>query len=194
MDALFGIVGGLAGGLFYTLLLPKFNFILGPDLDIITLNSLIGNNDFIFYPLVFVFGCLFIVAAFLLHKKEKLKDMKWLFSGIALALLNAIVILSALTNRPIGASTAYPYIVDALAGVTNNVYFSKIQVPGHWEVIFLSGAFIAGLIVSLIKKEFKFILIHDNWKRFKGISNYNRILWSIAGGFILIFGARMAGG
>jgi uncharacterized membrane protein YedE/YeeE len=194
LDALFGIIGGLAGGLIYTLLLPSFNFILGPNLGKITLNSLIGNNGFIFFPLVFVFGGICIATAFLLHKKERIKDMKWLFAGIALAVLNAIVFLSAVTNRPIGASTTYPYIADALAGITNNDYYTKIQAPGNWELIFLSGAFISGLVVSLLKKEFKFILIHNNWKKFKGVSNYNRILWSLAGGFILIFGARLADG
>ena len=73
-------------------------------------------------------------------------------------------------------------------------YFNKIKTPGNWELIFLAGAFLAGLFISLIKKEFKLTLIHDNWKKFKNNSNGSRIAWSFIGGFILIFGARMAGG
>jgi len=46
----------------------------------------------------------------------------------------------------------------------------------------------------LIKKEFKFVLMHENWLRFKDSSPLKRTLWAFTGGFILIFGARMAGG
>ncbi|HUX56508.1 MAG TPA: YeeE/YedE thiosulfate transporter family protein [Bacteroidales bacterium] len=70
----------------------------------------------------------------------------------------------------------------------------KIQKPGNWELIFLSGAFLAGLIISLIKKDFKITLIHNNWKKYKGDSAVKRVVWSFIGGFLLITGARMAGG
>ena len=46
----------------------------------------------------------------------------------------------------------------------------------------------------MIKKEFQFKLIYSNWERFKGNSKLKRIIWAFIGGFILIFGARMAGG
>lgn len=36
--------------------------------------------------------------------------------------------------------------------------------------------------------------MYDNWKKYKNDSSKSRILWSLIGGFILIFGARMAGG
>jgi uncharacterized membrane protein YedE/YeeE len=61
-------------------------------------------------------------------------------------------------------------------------------------LIFLIGAFIAGLINSLLKKEFRLKLIHSNWKRYKGSSPLKRIIWAFAGGLILIIGARLAGG
>jgi len=129
-----------------------------------------------------------------MNKKDEVKDMKWLYAGIALAVLNFIVFLSFTTNRPIGASTSYPYCADLLTGTTQNSYFEKIMIPGNWEMIFLSGAFLAGLIISLVKKEFKLTLIHDNWKKYRDNSNSQRIIWSFVGGFILIFGARIAGG
>jgi uncharacterized membrane protein YedE/YeeE len=192
-DALIGIIGGLVGGLVYTLLLPSITGILGPDFGSISLNSLIGTN-FVFYLLSFITAGIFIVISFWLHKKDKIKNYKWLYSGIALAVLNPIVFLTTTTNRPIGASTSFPYIADILAGITQNNYFNKIENSGNWEVIFLSGAFLAGLIISLAKKEFKFTLIHSNWKKFKGSSATKRIIWSFTGGFLLIIGARMAGG
>ncbi len=194
VDALTGIIGGLLGGLVYTLSFPFLQGILGPDLGKISLNSLTGNHEILFYLLAFIIGGALIWFSFLMNKKEKSGDMKWLYAGILLALLNAVVFLSATTGRPMGASTTYPYFADLLTGTTQNSYFEKIRTPGNWELIFLAGAFSAGLIFSLIKKDFRIVLIHDNWKRYRDNSSASRITWSFVGGFILIFGARMAGG
>ena len=194
IDALIGIIGGLFGGLTYTLILPSIQGFLGPDFGKISLYSLVGTNSLIFYILFFVIGAGFVGLAFGLHKIDKVKDMKWLYAGIGLAILELIVFLSFATNRPIGASTAYPYLANLLTGTTQNSYFEKIQKSGNWELIFLAGAFISGLFLSLVRKDFKITLIHENWKKYKSDSVSQRIIWAFVGGFILIFGARMAGG
>ena len=194
IDALLGITGALFGGFIYTVLLPSIQNILGPDLGSFSLYTLIGQHHFIFYLVDVLIGVAFVWAAFGLNKLEKAPDMKWLYAGIGLALLNAIVFLSVGTNRIIGASTAYPYVADLITGTTNNNYFPKIQGPGQWEVLFLTGAFVSGIVISLFRKEFKITLIHSNWEKYKGNSVAKRIIWSFVGGFILIFGARMAGG
>src|SRR5664279_744704 len=194
IDALLGIAGALLGGFVYTVLLPFTIQILGPDLGSISLFTLLGQHHFIFYIVDIIVGAAFVWIAFVLNKIENKPDLKWLYAGIGLALLNAIVFLSVGTNRIIGASTAYPYVADLVTGTTANSYFPKIQGPGHWELLFLTGAFAAGLIISLIKKEFKIVLIHSNWEKYKGGSVSKRVIWSFIGGFILIFGARMAGG
>lgn len=193
LDAVIGIIGGLAGGVFYTLVLPFIAPVLGPNFGKISLNSLLGSNS-LFFVTLFIIGAFFIFLSFYLHKKDKNKSIKWIRSGIALALLNVVVFSSGVTNRPVGASTAFPYVADLLTGIVNNDYFNKIKAAGNWEVVFLTGAFIAALSISLIKKDFKFVLIHDNWKKYKGDSQLKRVIWSFTGGFILIFGARMAGG
>jgi uncharacterized membrane protein YedE/YeeE len=193
LDALVGIIGGLFGGLFYTMVLPYIKPVLGPDLGAISLNSVMGTNT-LFFVVTIIAGAVFSYAAFYLHKKDKDQSRKWILAGIALAVLNLIVFSAAVTNRPIGASTTFPYVADLLSGYTDNDYFKAIQTPGNWELIFLTGAFLAGLIISRIRKDFKLILIHDNWKKHKGNSRSERIIWSFIGGFILLFGARMAGG
>ncbi len=193
LDALLGIIGGLIGGLIYTLLLPSIKSILGPDLGTVSINSLAGNGA-LFYLLVLVLGIMFIGIAFWLQKIEKTKNYRWLAAGIALAVLNVFVFSKYGSNRPIGASTSYPYFADMLAGVTQNDYFAKIEKPGHWELIFLAGAFLAGLVFSLAKKTFRITLVHENWEKYKGASKVNRGIWAFVAGFILIFGARMAGG
>jgi uncharacterized membrane protein YedE/YeeE len=192
-DALIGIIGGLFGGLIYTILLPSIQGILGPDFGKLSMNSIIGN-DFVFYFLSIIIGIAFIWISFLIHKKENVKDLKWLYAGIALAVLNVITFSTVVADRPIGASTTYPYLCDYSFGLTQNNYFEKIQKPGSWELVFLFGAFLSALIISVMKKEFKLTLIHSNWKKYKGSSPFKRILWSFIGGFILIIGARMADG
>jgi len=194
VDALIGIIGGLVGGFVYTLIVPSIQSILGPDLGSISLFTLVGQHHFIFYLLDIILGAAFVWAAFWLNKKEKATDLKWLYSGIGLAVLNGIVFLEVVSDRIIGASTAYPFVADSITGTTGNVYFTKIQVPGQWEVLFLAGAFISGIVISLFRKEFKITLIHSNWERYKGNSVSKRLIWSFIGGFILIIGARMAGG
>jgi uncharacterized membrane protein YedE/YeeE len=194
VDALLGIIGGLVGGFVYTLIFPSIQSILGPDLGTISLYTLLGKNHFIFYMIDIILGATFVWAAFWLNKKEKSTDLKWLYSGIGLAVLNGVVFLEVVSNRIIGASTAYPYVADFVTGTTNNNYFPKIQGPGQWEVLFLTGAFISGIVISLLRKEFKITLIHSNWAKYKGNSVAKRIIWSFIGGFILIIGARMAGG
>ena len=194
LDALVGILGGLLGGLFYTLLLPSIKIVLGPNLGKLSLYSLMSQHGFVFYLLVVIIGVLLIYFAFYLNKKDKSLDKKWLYSGIGLAVLNLVVFLKVTTNRPIGASTSYPYVGDVLAGLQSDTYFQKIQTPGHWELIFLAGAFLAGLIISIISKRFEIKMIHERWQYYKGKSQLKRVVWAFVGGFILIFGARMAGG
>jgi len=193
LDAFIGIIGGLFGGLIYTLILPLISPILGPNFGAISLNSLVGSGP-LFYILTAIVGLLFMGMAFWMDKIEKKSSKKWLISGIGLGLLNPIVLLAATTNRPIGASTSYPYLADFFAGLSQNNYFLKIKTPGHWELIFLGGAVLAGLIAALIQGNFKLKWVHSNWEEKKGPSSVKRIIWAFIGGFVLIFGARVAGG
>ena len=193
IDALLGIIGGLLGGLVYTLTLPSMQSMLGPDLGAISLNTLVTSKT-MFYFLIFSIGALFIYISFWLNKKDKTQGKKWIYAGIALAILNTIIFSSFAFNRPIGASTSFPFAADYLTGFIDNDYFNSIKGAGHWELLFLGGAFLAGLLISILKKEFQFKLIYSNWERFKGTSKPKRIIWSLIGGFVLVFGARMAGG
>jgi hypothetical protein len=194
LDALTGIIGALLGGLVYTLAVPSIQGMLGPNVGSISLFSLVGDRPVLFYVLLFVLGAAFIAAAFGVHKLEKTSNKAWIIAGIALAVLNAIVFSGITFNRPIGASTTYPYLANLLTGTTANSYFENIKGAGSWELVFLSGAFVSGLILSLLRKDFKLTLIHKNWEKYKGTSAPKRIIWAFAGGFIMIFGARMAGG
>lgn len=193
IDAFVGILGGIAGGVVYTLLQPAFQGIFGPNLGSFSLQSAVEGGVF-YYLLVFVIGAVLILAAFLLNRMEGKKNYNWLYAGIGLAVLNAIVFLTAVFDRPIGASTTFPYVGDIIAGLSQTDYFQAIRAPGHWELIFLAGAMLSGLVISLIRKEFKIKLIHSGWSKTEGFSPVKRIVWAFIGGFIMLMGARMAGG
>jgi hypothetical protein len=166
---------------------------MGHDLGEISLRSAVGSG-ILFYILLFVFGLTLVVVALWLNKLEMKKNYTWLYAGIVLAVLDAVVFLTAVSNRPIGASTTYPYVGDLMTGLTQNDYFTAIEKPGHWELIFLAGAFLSGIVVSLLRKDFKIQLIHSGWAKTEGNSPMKRVVWAFIGGFILLFGARMAGG
>jgi len=193
MDALVGIVGGICGGIVYTLVQPSIQGMLGPDLGKLSLQSAMGGGS-LYYILVFVFGFALVAIAFWLNKLENKKNYNWLYAGIGLAILNCIVFLTTVFDRVIGASTSYPYVGDLLTGLTQNDYFVSTVKPGKWELIFLAGSMLSGLVVSLIRKDFKIQLIYSGWSKTEGVSKTKRIIWAFVGGFILLIGARMAGG
>ncbi len=194
LDAMIGIVGGLVGGLVFTLLLPFVKIFIGPHFGKISIFTLLGNNTTFTFLVSLVISLFMIYSAFLLNKKDENKSMDWFYAGLLLGLLNPIIFLKFVQNRPIGASTAYPYIIDRLLGLTSNPYFLKIQKPGEWEVLFLLGAFVAGFTFSILRRKFELKLIQPRWEKYKGNLPLKRIFYAFVGGFILIFGARLAGG
>ena len=192
LDAMVGILGGLAGGLVYTLVLPSIGAILGPNIGSYSLYTALGASPLIFYPTMILSGLAFIIVAFVVHRLDKSQDKSWIIAGIGIAVLNTFIFQYA--DRPIGASTFFPYVADNIFGVINNDYFKQINKPGSWEVLFLAGGFLSGIVISLLRKEFRIRMIHDNWEKYEGNNFGKRAFWAFFGGFILIFGARMAGG
>jgi hypothetical protein len=167
IDAFIGILGSLVGGLIFTWLFPIIKPILGPNYGAISLNSLTESKPILFTSLLIFISVVFIVLAFFLHQKEKktiknrILNYRWVITGVGIAILNGIVFLKVVSNRPIGASTSYPYFVDVLTNFTKNSYFEKIKTPGYWELIFLIGAFLASFILALIKREFKLKAVYS---------------------------------
>lgn len=193
VDAFVGLAGALLGGIAYTLAYPTIAPLLGPDWGKLSLEATLGSGTE-YYVTSTLAALAFIGITVWLQKVDKHKGKRWIFAGIALAILNTIVFSTALTDRPIGASTFFPYAADMLSGLTDNAYFAKIEMSGSWQLIFLGGAFLSALVISLVKKDFKFVLVHENWRKYKGDSKLKRVGWALVGGFTLIFGARMAGG
>jgi uncharacterized protein len=192
LDALWGFLGGLLASYIYTLLSPVLHNAIGPDLGQLSLSSFVESKT-LNYSLVVLIGSAFIGISFWLNKLEKKHDIKWFYSALGIAIVACTVF--AVSDRVLGASTFYPYLADKITGTTDNEYFIKqVEKSGFYEMKFLAGAFLSGLVLSVLKKEFKLRLIHENWARFKGNSKSRRITWAFIGGFLLLFGARLAGG
>jgi uncharacterized membrane protein YedE/YeeE len=118
----------------------------------------------------------------------------WFRIGALLGLLNALAATASVSHRLIGASTGYPYLAGKLAGLSDSVYMKEISTAGSWELFFVLGAFIGTLLSTVPFGKFKFQILPKLWQTMKGNSKSKRIAWAFAGGFILITGARLAGG
>lgn len=198
LDALWGIIGGILGGVIFTLLYPVILPILGENMGEVTLFSLMGNSYSMPYILsVIVISLCMIAGAFLLNKldvKAGKSSKKWIVTGIGLALLNVVLFYKEWQDKPLGASTCYPFIGDSVFGLKDTAYYTGLISSGSWQIWFLFGAFIAGFVWAVIHNQFQFRLIQERWIVYKGTNKVKRIIWALIGGFILIFGARMADG
>jgi len=125
------------------------------------------------------------------------RRIPWWVGGILMALLLLFTFSIFGANRPIGASTYVPYFSGIVFGLDPEkfTYLQEIEKPGAWEGVMLLGALFGGFITSVfITKSFRFSLMPTAWKKYKNNSISSRLMWSFIAGFIMIIGARMAGG
>lgn len=194
LDALAGIIGGIAGSVVFYLTATRLHFLYTPDFGKVTLYSVAGDFNLLYLAGVVVMSFLMIWGAFRLHRMEKGKNMKWMYAGTGLAVLNGMMIMSLTVNRPVGASSVFPWAGAFLTGMTDAPWFSKVSSSGSWQILFLGGAMLAGFVFSVIRREFRFKVVHSRWEHYKGGSGMKRLAYAFTGGFLLLYGARMADG
>ncbi|MFA5454483.1 MAG: YeeE/YedE thiosulfate transporter family protein [Sulfurimonas sp.] len=125
------------------------------------------------------------------------KQIPWWIGGIAMTLLFYFTFSVWGANRLIGASTGMSYIANLLfdLNVSDYKYAAIIEKGGAWEAVMLIGVFFGGLFMSLfVTKTFHISYIPTLWKERKNKSIKSRMFWSFIAGFLLVFGARLAGG
>ncbi len=123
--------------------------------------------------------------------------LPWWVGGILMSLLLLLTFSVLGADRPIGASTYVPYFAGLIFDLDSEKYsyLKEIQNPGAWEGVMLMGALFGGFITSVfITKSFRISLIPTGWRKYKNNSVLSRLLWSFFAGFIMIIGARLAGG
>ena len=123
--------------------------------------------------------------------------LPWWMGGILMSGLLLLTFSVFGADRPIGASTYVPYFAGIIFDLDPEKYsyLKDISNPGSWEGVMLFGALVGGFVTSVfITRSFRFSLIPSGWKKYKNNSILSRLLWSFISGFIMIIGARMAGG
>jgi len=125
------------------------------------------------------------------------RRLSWWLGGILMAILLLFTFSVFGSNRPIGASTYVPYYAGILFAMDpeHYTYLKEIEKPGAWEGVMLLGGLFGGFITSVfITKTFRISVIPSGWKAYKNNSVTSRLIWSFISGFLLIVGARLAGG
>ena len=123
--------------------------------------------------------------------------LPWWMGGILMSMLLLMTFSIFGADRPIGASTYVPYFAGIIFDLDPEkyTYLKHIENSASWEGVMLFGALFGGFITSVfITKSFRFSFIPTGWKTYKNNSILSRLLWSFVSGFIMIIGARLAGG
>lgn len=130
--------------------------------------------------------------------KEEGKGWSPYLAGV---LSGLVIIASAwFANNYFGASTCFVRSAGFIEGlfdpgrVSRMEYFS-IYIPAvDWQVMMVAGILIGAFISSITSNSFRIRAVPEMWERHFGGSKLKRGLTAFAGGAILMFGARLAGG
>lgn len=121
------------------------------------------------------------------------------YVGGALAGL-LMVLTAAISAKYFGASTSFVRTAGMIENifipshVLENQYF-QTKIPHiDWQWMFLVGIFLGSFIMSVLTRTFKWQQVPDMWKERFGTHIIKRAVVAFVGGFILIYGARLAGG
>ena len=127
------------------------------------------------------------------------KEWPWWLGGIVLGLATVFTFVAA--GRQVGAATSYERVAANILGfffpdyVANNVHFMKEALPvAEFQVWFLIGMIISGLVGRYFFTKKKGDQVPAMWVRHFGDNKGKRYLQAFIGGFIMLFGARLAGG
>ena len=102
-----------------------------------------------------------------------------------------------LVDKPLGMSTAVAQISGAVVGTFSDnefAYWQKYKPAFDYGMIFLIATIIGTTISSLLSGNFKIETVPELWRKRFGNSVLLRMIVAFIGGFVLLFGARLAGG
>ena len=107
----------------------------------------------------------------------------------------------AVVNQPIGVSTALSAASGACAtpvlgaeAVAQNPYWAKHPFKWDYGMLFLVGIFLGSLLSALASRSFHIETVPQVWAERFGTAPMKRLLAAFAGGALVLYGARMAGG
>jgi len=125
------------------------------------------------------------------------KRLNWIVGGILLGLLNTFAVA---TYGALGASRNY-VVVDSLLLrlfgsdlASTNAYLSGMPSRADWLLMIGVGMVIGGFLAALLTGTINTRSVPQLWKSRFGESKPKRFAAAFVGGFLLLFGARIAGG
>lgn len=139
------------------------------------------------------------------------KEWSWLKGGVALGLLSAFAFI---TYSPLGVSTSYPrtvaLVLNAFAPefVAENAYFQRVPPVVDWQLMLVVGIILGGFLASRVvgRAQAGSCGVASTRETVKAEGSGTDVFvdtapvpsrrkWlSFAGGFLILFGARLAGG
>lgn len=119
--------------------------------------------------------------------------------GIGIGLLSWLSFL--ISGKPIATSTTFArtggIIEEAITGeeTQRRPYYKKIKLKINWQWMLVVGVVIGSFLSAIISGDFQVgVWVPSRWASAFGDSALLRVLVAVAGGIILGFGARFAGG
>ena len=119
-------------------------------------------------------------------------------AGAGIGVLSCLAFL--LSDRPLGCSTAFVK-ASGLIGKSFNAkktavmdYYREIIPQADWALMVIPGIMIGAFISVLLSGQFHLAWVPSLWEQSFGPSPLLRVVVALAGGILLGFGARWAGG
>lgn len=118
--------------------------------------------------------------------------------GAGIGVLTCIAFI--LSNRPLGCSTSYATTCGMLAKlvrgpkVEKHPYISHIGTAVDWQWMLVVGAVVGSALSALAAGTLGVAWVPDAWRRTFGDVTAVRLVVAVAGGILMGFGARWAGG
>ena len=119
-------------------------------------------------------------------------------AGTGIGILSCLAFL--LSDRPIGCSTAFVKARGLIGRAVNAEkvaamdYYREIVPRVDWAFMIIPGVIIGAYISVLLSGQFHLIWVPTLWERTFGPDPFLRVVVALAGGILLGFGARWAGG
>lgn len=131
------------------------------------------------------------------NERSARKPLDWRVAGILLGLLGTLAVA---LQGPIGVSTAYVTTeAAAVAAVSpevaqSNAYWRKIGTALTPEWVLVVGIVVGGLAAALLSGSRNREAVPQRWRERFGARTGARFAGAFVGGFLLLLGARLAGG
>ncbi len=118
--------------------------------------------------------------------------------GAGIGLLSCLAFL--LSDKPLGCSTAFARTSGMLERIfrgkrtLEKAYYQKFTPSVDWEWMLVAGLIAGAYLSSAISGDFQVLWVPDVWRAGAGDGKLLRWIVALAGGILIGFGSRWAGG